>query len=256
MTTFPVIPVGYKFSALAFADCLHVKLSSASIEVATGLHAYTVAPFELPQHWKEWMGTLKAGHFTDANLVLLISRASTAPGVLDQEIVDLELDLQAVIFGVMVSGVPDYSRAIWFSGANVAGEVVVRRSQGLDVFYRTPGQRRPILDDVVLAEAATIGTKIRDLFRSADYRRVRLGLNKLVDGLKRSHPRGRLHEFVRSIDGLMALEVGKSTRQFAYRGQTFARFAGGTDSWRTLYKLRSAEEHLNDWRPIWIRKDN
>jgi hypothetical protein len=244
-----VIPVNHKFSALAFDDCMEVKLSTAA-EVAPNLRAYPAAPFELPQHWKEWIGTLKNGHFTEANLVLIITRASAAPSVLDQETRDLERELTAFVFGLMLGGVPDYKETTWFSGANVDGALSVRGLRSLDTFYRTPGQARPVLDDASLSNAAAIGAETLKVFASPDHYRVRVGFGKLVDGLKSRNPRVRLHEFVRAIDGLMALEVGQSTKQFVHRGRTFASFANADGNCKPFYDLRSAEEHLNEWTPI------
>lgn len=36
--------------------------------------------------------------------------------------------VRAFIFGLMICGVPDYSRTTWFSGANVNDEITVRES--------------------------------------------------------------------------------------------------------------------------------
>src|SRR5205085_12657506 len=111
------------------------------------------------------------------------------------------------LYGLMICGVPDYSRTAWLAGANVNDEISVRRSQSLDIFYRTPGQPRPVLDDASLGEAASLRGNVLTLFQSAEHRRVRVGFGKLIDGLKNSNPQVRLHEFVRSIDGLMGLEI-------------------------------------------------
>jgi hypothetical protein len=150
----------------------------------------------------------------------------------------------------MLAGVPDYSETTWFSGANVDGELSVRGLRSLETFIRTPGQSRPSFDERSLRKAAAVGTEILRLFASPDHYRARIGFRKLVEGLKNRQPRGRLHEFVRAIDALMALETGKSTRQFVHRGKTFGAFSNANDDCRRFYDLRSAEEHLNDWTPL------
>lgn len=211
---------------------------------------YPSAPFDIPEHWQKWIGTLKNAHFAEANLVVVVTRPSATPGVLDQETRDLERELTTFICGLMIGGVPDYKETTWFSGANVDGELSVRGLRSLETFYRTAGQVRPVLDDGSVKSAAALGAEILKLFASPDHKRVRVGFSKLVDGLKSRHPRARLHEFVKAIDGLMALEVGKSTRQFIHRGRTFASFGSKDDDCKPLYDLRSAEEHLNDWTPI------
>jgi hypothetical protein len=107
----------------------------------------------------------------------------------------------------MLAGVPDYSETTWFSGANVDGELSVRGLRSLETFIRTPGQSRPSFDERSLRKAAAVGTEILRLFASPDHYRARIGFRKLVEGLKNRQPRGRLHEFVRAIDALMALET-------------------------------------------------
>jgi hypothetical protein len=218
------IALNHKFSVLAFDDCAEVTLSADAVPLSNTLTAHRTAPFELPEHWKRWLGSLQTQHYSDANLAILISRSSDTPEVQDQETKDLERELTAFVFGMMILGVPDFARTTWFSGANVSGNLSGRGLRQLDSFLRSPGQPRPVLDDARLVWAAKLGVEILSLFQSSDYRRVRVGFNKLIDGLKSANPTVRLHEFVRSIDGLMALETGKSTKQFVHRGRTFASF--------------------------------
>jgi hypothetical protein len=87
-----VIPTNHKFSTLAFDDCSEVQIA-APLELGPNLRAYPTAPFELPQHGREWIGTLRAGHFAEANLVIVVTRPSAEPGVLDRETRDLEREL-------------------------------------------------------------------------------------------------------------------------------------------------------------------
>jgi hypothetical protein len=244
------IASNHKFSVLAFDDCAQVNLSADSVKLSSSLTAYTAAPFELPDYWKKWLGSLQSGHFVDANLIIMISRPSATPAVLDQETKDLERELTTFVFGMMIQGVPDFGRTTWLSGANVGGDLSVRGLRELSKFLRSPGQPRPTIDDAWLMGAAQLGAEILKLFQLTEHRRVRVGFNKLIDGLKSASVTVRLHEFVRSIDGLMALEKGKSTWQFEQRGRTFATLPNTSATCRMFYDLRSAEEHLNDWTPI------
>lgn len=244
------IALNHKFSVLAFDDCAEVKLSADAVPLSTVATAHRAAPFELPEHWKGWLGSLQSGHFADANLTILISRPSVTPEVLDQETKDVERELTAFIFGMMVQGVPDFARTIWLSGANVGGDLSVRGLREMSRFLRSPGQTRPVIDDAWLMEAEKLGAEILKMFQLTEHRRVRVGFNKLIDGLKRGNVTVRLHEFVRSIDGLMALEKGKSTWQFEQRARTFASLSNTSATCKLFYDLRSAEEHLNDWTPI------
>src|SRR4051794_24325136 len=141
------IALNHKFSVLAFDDCAEVKLSADAVTLSATLTAHRVAPFELPEHWKGWLGTLQTGHFADSNLAILIARPSVTPEVLDQETKDLERELTAFFFGMMLQGVPDFGRTTWLSGANVGGDLSVRGLRELSKFLRSPGQPRPVIDD-------------------------------------------------------------------------------------------------------------
>lgn len=160
-----VIPLNHKFSALAFDDCIAVELAKP-VELAPNLRAYPAAPFELPKHWKAWLGTLKSGHFSEANLVIVITRVSATPGVLDQETRDLERILTAFVFGLMLDGGPDYKETTWFSGANVEADLSVRGLRSLETFIRTPGQLGgQELDAIALAWTDAAQRLATDVYR-------------------------------------------------------------------------------------------
>ncbi|MBI4574182.1 MAG: hypothetical protein HY713_12985 [candidate division NC10 bacterium] len=61
----------------------------------------------------------------------------------------------------------------------------------------------------------------------------------------------RLHQFVRSIEALLLLPVGSSTKKFAHRSQTFI---GASEASRQLltemYQLRSCAEHMNEMESV------
>lgn len=61
----------------------------------------------------------------------------------------------------------------------------------------------------------------------------------------------RLHQFVRAIEALIKPEEGKTTKQFAYRTQTFVR-SGSTlaEDLKEIFKLRCAAVHLNEFEGV------
>jgi hypothetical protein len=246
----PAIPLNHKFSLIVFDDCIEVKLSTDAVLLSPTLTAYKAAPFELPDHWKAWIGSLETEHFKEANLAIMIHRLSATPEVMDQDTKDLERELTAFVFGMMIQGVPDFSHTVWVSGANVNGDLSVRGNRHLKEFVRSHGQTRPFINDAWLSQAVGFGEEILKMFQLTEHRRVRVGFNKLISGLNSALLQVRLHDFVRSVDGLMALEKGKSTWQFQQRARTFAALSGTTKTCRMFYELRSAEEHLNDWTPL------
>lgn len=243
------IPQNHKFSLIAFDDCIRVALPAA-VDIDPRLHVSPAAPFELPEHWREWIGTLRTNHFAEANLVMLLHQFSAAPGVLDQETEDLDREMTCTLYGLTLNGVPDYSRTTCLAGADVDGMLSVRRNTSINVFYRVPGQPRPTIDQQALERAAALGTAILNLYKLPTHLRLRNAFTSLIGGFWERDNRERLHHFIRSIDGLVGLEVGKSTKQFIHRGRTFASFTDPAQSCKTFYDLRSASEHLNPWNGV------
>lgn len=237
------IPAGCSFALLAFDDCQVLQVSASHLSLAHGLDAYAQAPIEVPEHWKTWKGTLFSDAVRDANLTIV---ATAAPN----EATSLQRRLTTFLFALMISGVPDYREIHWLSGSTEHGEMTNMGWMNVDTFYRTNGQRRPRITDNVLMSCADLSAGIIRFFTSSEHYRVRLGFNRLISGLRSKEPRRRLHEFVASLDGLMALEPGQSRRRFRERAPTFGTFSAVPDPFATLYDLRSADEHLNPWQPI------
>jgi hypothetical protein len=59
-------------------------------EVAPRLIALTDARFEIPSHWREWLGSIRAREVEDCNLFLLSKLRSASPDVLDGENKELQ----------------------------------------------------------------------------------------------------------------------------------------------------------------------
>jgi hypothetical protein len=59
----------------------------------------------------------------------------------------------------------------------------------------------------------------------------------------------RLHDFVRALEAIVHPAIGVSRRQFVHRcGILSGRSAAARTVFEEAYDLRSAEEHLNEWR--------
>lgn len=240
------LPMNHKFSIIAFDDCIEVDLPS-QVDLSEIAHVFPAPPFALPEHWRKYVGELDADHFGNANLAIVVHHPATTPKPAMDDIRPVSADLSRFVLAFMLNGVPDYSAATWFSGANDNGELLIVDCSELDHFYRLDGQRRPTIDRTSLTEAWALALDIARLYNSGQHLRLRMAFNELISGFKSVDARERLHCFVRSFDGLMALEPGKSTRQFVHRVRTFGEFAGGERDCRMFYDLRSASEHLNDW---------
>src|SRR6185436_12552681 len=79
-----------------------------------------------------------------------------------------------------------------------------------------------------------------------EYLRLRKGFNAFISGIRQDEGHNRLHQFVRSLDGVIKPPTGEGTNKFKYRCGFFAgRTPPHMEILEDLYELRSAAEHLN-----------
>ena len=202
--------------------------------------------------WGKWLGSIRLNRLRSANLVLLVEEPSEFPQVLGAVHQRISNDIGLLYHmlhprvGIDIS---DDEGADRLGGSSVNGMPDIRRVEQMPKFYRTQGcPRAPITRDwlessLVLrsgfSETETEGTQFRRLIR---------GLITLFKGLKEKTGQDRLHQFVRSLEALVLPDIGKTTKQFVRRCQTFAR--AGKDTHELLsqaFDMRSATEHLNPW---------
>ncbi len=81
-----------KFVAIALDDA--TSHLTDIVDVDEGVFFCPRAPFQVDPQWRKWIGTLRASEFEQANLVLLASRLSGKPQVLDDENQELGKDLE------------------------------------------------------------------------------------------------------------------------------------------------------------------
>ena len=117
-----------------------------------------------------------------------------------------------------------------------------------------------------LAEAAALLPGVELVYSGGEgifrpYRRVRLGLNSWIFGLRSLHSDHRLHWFVRSLEAILKFPRRRITSAFVSRGQEFVGFSRRNEKMlKQLYNLRSCVEHVKEWRrelrkPRGVRED-
>ncbi len=86
-----------KFVAIALDDA--TSHLTDFVDVDKGVFFCPRAPFQVDPQWRKWIGTLRASEFEQANLVLLASRLSGKPQILDDENQELGKDLESLESG-------------------------------------------------------------------------------------------------------------------------------------------------------------
>ncbi len=199
--------------------------------------------------WEKWLGSIRLGHLTGANLVLLAEKPSNTPHFLGDEHLRLSNHLGRLLyllhlgFGIDVSD----EAGDRLTGFSVNGVPAIKSVEHMPRFYRTQGSPNVPITQDWLEDSLVLRTGYAEMESDkTQFRRVIRGLDALFKGKKEESGQDRLHQFVRSLEALILPEQGNTKKQFVCRCQTFAH--AGDDA-RTLFSeafdLRSATEHLN-----------
>lgn len=232
---------------------LNVKLEGSIVTgpVAPDLWVLADIRFDLPPHWREWLGTIRAEELDDCNLLLISKSPSSRPDVLDDENQKLQTRISNFYVGLLlVSRFATAHRPVMLSGSRRDGEVDIRQQHDFDspvpCIYR--GYSAILNDDIQLAaqlagQIEALGTAALKggnwrLFRTLTIYRDTRTVPDILD---------RLHQYARCIDGLIVPAAGKTKQQFKSRTELFVgprhhNLMGDT------YDVRSAVEHLHENR--------
>ena len=219
--------------------------------VAPNLWALTSKPFEVPRHWREWLGSIRAGQVEDSNLFLASKLASERPGVLDSENESLKGRVQRFYMGMLLSAMFSPShRPFVLTGARSDGKTDVRQLMDLDLPVPLVSRPYPaiVAGDIVMAaqlghnfDAMTPETVPGGMWRFLRIVLIYLEARASSDLLD------RIHQYCRCIDGLILPDPGRTRRQFKSRTETFIG-PGHHEVMGALYDIRSAVEHLHENR--------
>ncbi|MEW6543386.1 MAG: hypothetical protein AB1411_07230 [Nitrospirota bacterium] len=240
------IPPGSKYAALALPIRHLRQRMSDSVSLGSELYATRTLPFPLPDHWKEWLGTIQAEALKSANFFLLTHAASKNPEVLDQENKDLIEKIHQLYFGFLIAGpYVGHDDGLLMTGTRQESEVDVRQIQHYDPVFVSPGCHGAHLDDVMLHEARRIADGVAPLEGAGEYSRM-WRITRAFCAAVRAHELGvRLHQFVRSIEGFVLPDIGQTKRQMRARTRLFLG-SGHEALVDSLFDIRSAVEHLHE----------
>ena len=240
-----------KFGILAFDRCSGVDFEG-SLVLGDGVSVHPGCPIELPEHWNTWLGSVQSENLTRANLAFTVQIDSETPTTLDAETNQLLEQLLALRFGLFHHGIPEYrNNLIALGGIDNEGGTSVRRIETPGRAYCHRLGRRPTITAESLASTSVCANRILALHgNQGAFRRVRAGFRACTHGMEEPEPAERLHQYVRALDGLTMLRPGEGANLFSQRAQLFAAGTNIADVLVQLYRLRSTQEHLNDFREV------
>ena len=79
-----IIPINHKFCCIALSGVPDLNINFPC-DILPNLSIYSANPFELDNHWIEWLGSLEIDHLKNCNFLILSSALSEKPKVLDHE---------------------------------------------------------------------------------------------------------------------------------------------------------------------------
>ena len=209
-------------------------LVGLSIKVEGPIRAGKVSPhlwvladtkFDIPPHWRDWLGTIRAKEVEDCNLLLISKLPSSKPGVLDEENQLLQQRVSNFYVGLLLARTfAPAHKPVMLSGSRWDGEVDIRQQHDFDSPVPCIFRPYPPVEDGDIQLAAQLADQIETLgtarlkgghwrlFRTlAIYRDTRT-VPDILD---------RLHQYARCIDGLILPDAGKTKQQFKSRTELF-----------------------------------
>ena len=219
--------------------------------VTPNLWALSDASFSVPPHWKEWLGSVRVEEVEACNLFLLSKLSSSAPDILDAENKTVQQRAWTFYVGLLLSSTfSPVHHPVLLTGSRRDGEIGIRQQQSLESPVPCVFRPYPAVVPAEVRSAAQLGENLEVLASTPIAgKHWRLFRTLHIYTTARSTPEivDRIHQYCRCIDGLIVPEIGKTKQQFKSRTELFVG-SGHHDLMGELYDIRSAVEHLHEYR--------
>jgi hypothetical protein len=238
---------GDKYAVIA----LSVKLDGqVPLQRMTPHHwAFTDALFEMPAHWREWLGTIRTSEVEGSNLFLLSKMRSQAPEVVDDETAELKRRAGHFYAGLLLaSPFAPAHRPVMLAGYRQSGEINVRSQDDFEPAIPSIVRHHPAVTLAELQLAAEIASQIATIetaqLKGGHWRLFRV-FHLYLEARAIRDNMDRLHQYCRCIDGLIVSKQGHARKQFKSRTELFIG-PRHHDMMAQTYDVRSDVEHLHE----------
>jgi hypothetical protein len=211
--------------------------------------AFADARFDMPAHWREWLGTIRTEEVEDSNLFLFSKMRSQAPEVVDSETAELKHHAGHFYTGLLLaSPFAPAHKPVMLAGYRQGGEINVRSQDDYEPAIASMVRHYPPVNLADLQLAAKIASQVAALetaplagghWRLFRVLQLYLGARTIRDNME------RLHQYCRCIDGLIVPDAGNTKRQFKSRTELFIG-PRHHDMMGETYDVRSDVEHLHE----------
>lgn len=185
---------------------------STGIEIAPKVWAGRGLPVVPGEHWEKWLGELP---FRDIRTGLVLTATAPQPGPGHFVNAGLRRKLDHLAFGLILQGVPEYREAFLIGGANESGEPDARQFGRARIFYPARESEPLHVGRPELERAVFLAARLESIdYKGEDWRRLRRAVDALTKGSAEPFLQDeRLHQFVRSLEGLILPEIAKTRGQ-------------------------------------------
>lgn len=241
-----------KFACLAIQNASVAADLAGQIQLTPDFWCVDRLPFAVGDFWTNHLGEGRVEQIMRSNVLIFCIAPAQQPQVLDGENQALMQRVQRMFYALLMQLVFHHDGVDLFSGARVDENPDIRQITDLRDHYRPPQVRVGRISRAHLVRAAVAEGGIQEyLRRTGGADRLWHGFHALQRGFMEYYGDERLHQFVRAVEAILRLEAGRSRTQFAHRAQLFSGRSNENREWLLeLYDLRSATEHMNDYRAI------
>ncbi|WP_242343330.1 hypothetical protein [Anaeromyxobacter terrae] len=243
---------GEKYAAIALDAASRLQ---GPVNLGNGVFALPNANVVLPEHWTEWLGSIRADAIRTAPVLLLAKAASDAVGVLDHENVALQRRLDALYWCLLASGPLRVEGGVRFTGARGPGGIDVRQVSETRSVVSLQGLLHPPLTEPHLRRAAVMSLSLSELLAAPGMRRIKMAVRTFMLAFEEENIGERIHQFVRCIDGIVC---ARGREQFKERSKLFVGEQASSVC-SELYLMRNNAEHFSDpakgLDPLPLRED-
>jgi hypothetical protein len=234
-----------KFGIVVVSDAFVENLPK-EVELSEDTWVTCSIPFEVDDNWRDWIGSIQSKRIEKSNLFIISKAPSNTPKVLDGENQRLQDKAYKVYFGLLLTDYfHTYDRPIQLTGSKWDIGIDVRSIGVMDSPYSVPGTPINRIDQMRLERSKQLADAIDSLPSKGRFSRFKKVIRSFYSGITSNLVEDRIHQFVRSIEGFINPNIGKTERQFKSRTELFVG-PKHHQLMEELYRIRSAVEHLHD----------
>jgi hypothetical protein len=244
-----IIPLDHKFCCIALSDVPNININ-LPCNIHPNLSIHSDNPFELGEHWLEWLGSIELKHFKKSNFLIIASKLSDNPEVLDNEHEFLQQQVYWMLFSIFLQTILPHEKGTVLKGSRTENRIEIRQVAKLDRIYCHDKAVLAELNHEMIENSKMIFRGLKIVYSNDNsFERMRRGLDAWVKAIKEWRGDYRLHQFVRSLEAIVKPDRGKTKKQFIHRLNLLT--IGNEENRSILdgmYDLRSLVEHMNDWK--------